>query len=62
MEKTRYDLRAGLDFDSGFFESIRASFAQTDYEHDEVEYFEDGVDTRCVWLSHAAFALRKHTR
>ena len=31
-----------MDFDSGFFESIRASFAQTDYEHDEVEYFEDG--------------------
>jgi len=42
IEKTRYDLRAGLDFDDGLIESLKTSFAYTDYEHDEVEYFEDG--------------------
>ncbi len=42
LEKTRYDLRAGLDFDDGFIESVSTAFAYTDYTHDEVEYFEDG--------------------
>tara|TARA_B110000914_G_scaffold135171_1_gene118231 strand:+ start:800 stop:3016 length:2217 start_codon:yes stop_codon:yes gene_type:complete len=42
MEKTRYDLRGGLNFDSGFIDSLRVSLSQTDYEHDEIEFFEDG--------------------
>ncbi len=41
-EKTRYDLRGGLNFNSGFFDSLRVSLSQTDYEHDEIEFFEDG--------------------
>lgn len=42
LDKTRYDLRAGLDFQRGLVESLRASLASTDYQHDEVEFFEDG--------------------
>ena len=42
MEKTRYDLRGGLNFNSGFIDSLRVSLSQTDYEHDEIEFFEDG--------------------
>ena len=42
MEMDRYDVRAGLNFDEGWMESLRASLAFTDYKHDEVEYFEDG--------------------
>ena len=42
IEKTRYDLRGGLNFAQGWAESIKASFSYTDYTHDEVEYFEDG--------------------
>ena len=42
IEKTRYDLRGGLNFAAGWVESLKASFSYTDYAHDEVEYFEDG--------------------
>lgn len=42
MEKTRYDLRAGLTFDDSWIESLNASFAYTDYSHNEIEFFEDG--------------------
>jgi len=42
MEKTRYDFRTGYDFNDGFIQSFRGSLGVTDYEHSEVEYFEDG--------------------
>ena len=42
MEQTRYDFRAGYDFNEGFFQSFRGSLGLTDYEHSEIEYFEDG--------------------
>ena len=42
MEKTRLDVRGGLDFATGFVSGLRFSFANTDYAHDEVEFFEDG--------------------
>jgi len=42
IEKTRHDLRAGMNFDEGLIESVRGSLAYTDYEHNEIEYFEDG--------------------
>jgi len=42
LEKTRYDVRGGMDFDTGWIESFKTSFAYTDYTHDEVEFFEDG--------------------
>ena len=42
MEKTRYDLRGGLNFNAGFIDSFKVSLSQTDYEHDEIEFFEDG--------------------
>ena len=42
IEKTRYDLRGGLNFAQGWAESLKASFSYTDYTHDEVEYFDDG--------------------
>lgn len=42
LEKTRYDLRGGWQFQSGLVDSVRFSFAHTDYEHDEIEFFEDG--------------------
>ncbi len=42
MEKTRYDFRGAYEFDTGFVESIRGSLGITDYEHSEIEIFEDG--------------------
>lgn len=51
LEKTRYDLRGEYRFSDGFFNAIKASLSYTDYEHAEVEFFEDGeqeVGTRYV--------------
>ena len=42
MEKTRYDFRGGMNFDDSMIESVRFSLAYTDYEHNEIEIFEDG--------------------
>ena len=42
MEQRRYDFRACYDFDAGWIQSIRASLGTTDYEHSEIEIFEDG--------------------
>ncbi|MGK0342545.1 MAG: iron complex outermembrane receptor protein [Candidatus Azotimanducaceae bacterium] len=42
MEKTRVDLRAGYELEGSIIDSLRFSFAQTDYEHDEVEFFDTG--------------------
>ena len=42
LEQTRYDLKGGLNFTSGWIESLTADIQQTDYQHGEVEYFEDG--------------------
>lgn len=42
MEKTRYDLKSRVDFEQGPFDSLDAAVGLTDYEHREVEYFEDG--------------------
>ena len=43
MEKTRYEIKGGYDFTSGPLTSIRGSVALTDYEHSEIEIFEDGM-------------------
>jgi iron complex outermembrane receptor protein len=37
MHQTRYDFRGGLNFDSGFLKSVRASGSTVDYEHTEFE-------------------------
>ena len=42
MEKTRYDIRGQLNFNDSPIESIRGAISFTDYEHDEIEFFEDG--------------------
>ncbi len=42
MESRRYDLRGGYEFSDGWVESIRGALGFTDYEHSEVEFFEDG--------------------
>ena len=42
LEQTRYDFKSGLSFTSGWIESISADISLTDYQHGEVEYFEDG--------------------
>jgi len=42
MEKTRYDARGMLQFANSWIDNIRASVGYTDYEHREVETFEDG--------------------
>ena len=42
LEQTRYDFKSGLSFTSGWVESLSADIALTDYQHGEVEYFEDG--------------------
>ncbi len=42
MESRRYDLRGMYQFSDSWVESIRGSLGFTDYEHSEVEFFEDG--------------------
>lgn len=42
MESRRYDIRGGFDFSDSWIESIRGSMGFTDYEHGEIEFFEDG--------------------
>lgn len=42
LEKIRYDVKAGLDLENGLFDRFEGILGFTDYEHAEVEYFEDG--------------------
>ena len=42
LKSRRYDLRGGIEFNTGWIESVRGSMGFTDYEHSEVEFFEDG--------------------
>lgn len=42
LEKTRYDLKGGLQLEDSWFSKFEGSLGFTDYEHGEVEYFEDG--------------------
>ncbi len=42
LEKTRYDVRGGLQFEDSWFDEFEGSLGFTDYQHGEVEYFEDG--------------------
>ncbi|MEQ8954599.1 MAG: TonB-dependent receptor, partial [Gammaproteobacteria bacterium] len=43
MEKTRYDLKGMRSFQDSWIDNIRASIGFTDYEHREIEIFEDGA-------------------
>lgn len=64
VDQTRYDFRAGLNFEQGFVRQLRADISYTDYEHDELEIeasgevmpgtkFENsGIESRFI-LSHA---------
>ncbi|MEX0962950.1 MAG: TonB-dependent receptor [Pseudohongiellaceae bacterium] len=42
MESRRYDIRGGFEFSDSWIESVRGSLGFTDYQHGEVEFFEDG--------------------
>jgi len=42
LERTRHDIRGGLDLEGDFFTRLDGSVALTDYQHGEIEYFEDG--------------------
>lgn len=42
LERTRHDVRGGLDLQGDFFTRLDGSVALTDYQHGEIEYFEDG--------------------
>ena len=42
MEKTRYDIKGGLQFSEGWIQSVQATAGFTDYLLDEIEVFEDG--------------------
>ena len=42
LERTRYDIKGGLDLEGDFFTRLDGSVALTDYQHGEIEYFEDG--------------------
>ena len=37
MEQTRFDLRAGYQFDGSVIQKLDVLFAQNDYEHSEIE-------------------------
>jgi iron complex outermembrane receptor protein len=43
MEQTRYDFKGQYSFTNSFIESVKASVGYTDYEHRELEIFEDGA-------------------
>lgn len=58
MEKTRYDARAMWEFGDGWFETLRANVGYTDYEHAEVEYFEDGDQEVGTLYSNSGFEGR----
>ena len=42
MEKRRLDLRGEYNFNDDLVKTLRFSIGQTDYEHSEIEVFEDG--------------------
>jgi iron complex outermembrane receptor protein len=42
MEQTRYDFKGQYNFSNSWIESVKASVGYTDYEHREIEIFEDG--------------------
>ncbi|MFK7863969.1 MAG: TonB-dependent receptor, partial [Pseudohongiellaceae bacterium] len=42
LDKTRYDFKGQLNFTDSWIESLKGSVAYTDYQHQEVEFFEDG--------------------
>ena len=42
MEQTRYDFKGQLNFENSWIESFKANVGFTDYEHREIEIFEDG--------------------
>jgi iron complex outermembrane receptor protein len=42
MESRRYDIRGGYEFADSWIDSVRGSLGFTDYEHGEIEFFEDG--------------------
>jgi iron complex outermembrane receptor protein len=42
MEQTRYDFKGQLNFENSWIESIKTNVGFTDYEHREIEIFEDG--------------------
>ncbi len=42
MESRRYDLRSGLELADSWIDAIRGSLGFTDYQHSEVEFFEEG--------------------
>lgn len=67
LERTRYDVKGGLDLQGDFFTRLDGSLALTDYQHGEIEYFEDGdVEVGTLFqsegytsrftLEHASFA------
>lgn len=42
LDQDRYDFKGEYRFTDSWIESIRASVAYTDYQHAEIEFFEDG--------------------
>lgn len=42
VEQTRYDFKGVLRFTESWIDNIRATVGYTDYEHSEIEIFEDG--------------------
>lgn len=42
LDQDRYDFKGEYRFQNSWIQSIRASVAYTDYEHSEIEFFEDG--------------------
>ncbi len=42
MDQTRYDFKGQYSFTNSFIESVKANVGYTDYQHREIEIFEDG--------------------
>ena len=42
LDQDRYDFRGEYRFVNSWIESIRGTVGVTDYQHEEIEFFEDG--------------------
>ncbi len=58
LEQTRYDFKSMLSFNNSWIESIRATIGITDYEHREIETFEDGESEVGTLFSNEGFESR----
>jgi iron complex outermembrane receptor protein len=58
LDQTRYDFKGMLNFQDSWVQSIQATIGLTDYEHKEIETFEDGGSEVGTLFSNEGFESR----